>query len=672
MNAGLLRLRSDAYYVPVPNGVWIRTTDGSFTLTGGTVATWVEKLAPLLDRGVVPEELLGALGPDRAPFVQRLLKVLEERKVVRRERPDDRLDGLVRAGLFPQQVEFLRHFTTDPAAGLDRARSLPVALAGPVERAAPLAAALMETGFGDIALLDAEPDVELRDMAADLAGRGAPVRLSGPDAGAAGAGRTLIGIVPPGTAPEAWRLLDRAEAAGAGAWVGLVQGQALLLKGQMPGSGRACVRCAWRRLAHRAVALPGTAGLGTVPVSVAATVLAQELFQYVAAGDDGVLGEGVVVDLTRLSIWRTAVDPDPGCPGHGVHPAGPGGLAARGGSRFPESVFGARCFGPLFSCAPEQLPQFPLTALRVRLNPPGRSEPAGSADGPVVVAETMADARAEAAITAVEATLTAPGGDGADGSAVGVGRDAHAALTRALLHWADAAWADAADARRSGAGRSEAGRGGGAPTEAVRAEAVPAGAVLPGTVAGGVPVDGASSDAVAPDAVAPDDAVPDEGAALHDADGPRSRRVLRLAESAPADLAVHTEGHPSGLWRTRVDGPSGTVVRTGLDPDQAEERALLTALAHEQLGARDAAGAVAAVPSAALDVSADAGPDAARATESAARRAHDSPGEPVPTRTAGHPAAIAAALGLVRREAALPPLVAGALVGVVLTPGPAA
>ncbi|MFP8940327.1 hypothetical protein ACLIYM_02660 [Streptomyces fenghuangensis] len=564
MTASLLRLRSDAYYIPVPNGVWIRTTDGSFTLNGGTVATWIERLAPLLDRGVVPDTLLGALKPDQARFVDQLLKVLEQRKVVRWENADTNLDGSTPADLFPQQVEFLRHFTTDPAAGLDRARRHPLALAGPVDRAGPLATAFMESGFGDITLLDAEPDAELLEVAEDFTRRGAPVHLTGPDTD--GAGRTLVGLFPPAAEEEAWRFLDRAEAAGTGAWAGLVSGQALLLKGQLPGSGRACVRCAWRRLAHQAVALPPSTGLGHVPVSVAATVLAQELFQYVATGDDGVLGEGVVVDLTRLSIWRTAVDPDPGCPGHGFHTGAPSGPAA--GGRFPESVFGARCFGPLFSCAPEQLPQFPLTALRVRTNPPGRTRPTGSAHGPVIVAESMADARAEAALTAVEATL--PEAEGAPGTAAGVGRDGDQALARALLHWADRALDDTCAERR------------------------------------------------------PADA--------------RSERALRLAELAGPDVDTRTERHPSGLWRTRVDGAEGTVTRTGFTPDQAEERALLTALARDQLSAEDAREAVPALPS-------ETAPDA-RSVRS-----------------------VAVALGLLRREVALPPLVAGELTGVVLAPG---
>ncbi|RXS86840.1 hypothetical protein EST92_04690 [Streptomyces sp. TM32] len=572
MTGTVLRLRADAYYVPVPNGVWIRTTDGSFTLNGKTVATWVEKLAPLLDRGVVPDELLGALKPEQAAFVDKLLKALEQRKVLRPEPADEGADDPESARLFPQQAEYLRHFTARPAEGFARVRRHPLAVAGPAERVGPLATTLMETGFGDLVLLDTAPGKELQELAEDFGRQGAPVSLSGPDGDLDG--RTVIGVFAPGEEADAWRLLDRAEALGSGAWAALVRGQAMLLKGQVPRSGRACVRCAWRRLAHQAVELPPSDGLGYVPVSVAATVLAQEVFQYVAGGDDAVLGEGVVVDLTRLSIWRTDVDPDPECPGHAV-PAGPAdpSVAPAVGrrTRFPDSVFGARCFGPLFSCTPEQLPQFPLTALRLRINPPGRGEPTGSADGPVIVAESVADARAEAALTAVEATLPTSGD-----AVVGVGKDSAEARARALLRWADSALADAA----------------------------------------------------------PDDAAPDDAGAERREGTARSERARALAELAGGDVELSTARHPSGLWRARVDG---TVTRTGFDPDQAAERALLAALARGQLGHGDHVTAVTAWTGTV--------PEERRVDE------------------------VASALGLAWREPALPPLVAADLTGIVLTPG---
>ncbi len=417
MTGTLLRLRADTYYVPVRDGVWIRTTDGSFTLRGATVARWVERLAPMFDRGVVPDQLIAELRPDQAEYVRNLVGVLERRDVLRRE-PAPAADP---TGPFAQQHEFLRHFTDDPAAALAEVRRHPVAVAGPPARAAQLAAALIETGFGDVALLDCEPTPELVELAAECGERGAPVRLTVAPTDR----RDVVAVFAPEESDLAWRLVDRAAADGVGAWVGVVRGQAMLLKGQLPGSGLACVRCAWRRLVHTATALPSVDGLGHVPTSVAAAVLAQELFQWVGGADPTRLSEGVVVDLTRLSVWRTAVDPDPTCPAD----HGPSVLGARGGT-FPEVVFGARCFGPLVSCSPGDLTQLPLAALRLRCNVPGRDGPAAAGDGPVVVARTVPVAREEAVLLAVEASL-------AGRSVVGVGRDRAEAVGRALVRLAE-------------------------------------------------------------------------------------------------------------------------------------------------------------------------------------------------------------------------------------------
>ncbi|MGK5691510.1 hypothetical protein ACSNOJ_01110 [Streptomyces sp. URMC 128] len=100
---------------------------------------------------------------------------------------------------------------------------------------------------------------------------------------------------------------------------------------------------------------------------------------------------------------------------------------------------------------------------------------------------------------------------------------------------------------------------------------------------------------------------------------------------------MSTERHPSGLWRTRLNG---TVVRTGFDPEQAEERALMAALALEQLGKVD---------------DAEVAP-AWLGTIPAVDRAGE----------------ITSALGLTWHDAVLPSLVAADLAGIVLGTGSAA
>ncbi|MEV4494184.1 hypothetical protein AB0J84_00540 [Micromonospora arborensis] len=424
----LLRLRADAYYVSVPDGVWIRTTDGSFTLRGSAVARWVERIAPLLDRGISDEHLLGLLRTEQASYVRNLIAILEKRHVVRRHRIDELTDDSPLTRTFGQQIEYLRHVDPDPAAALARVRSCPVSVVGPAERASLIAAALVETGFGDVVLRDAEPTAELRDLVDDLRAAGVSVRLRGPADSPTG-GERLVGLFPASEIDDAWRFLDRSETP---AWAGVVRGQAMLLKGQVPGSGLACFRCAWRRLVHPAVGLPEVASLGHVPTATGAAVLAQELFQHVSAEFSARLAEGVVVDLTRLSIWRTAVDPDPSCPSgsHATDPTTPVVPARRW--QFPGTISAARCFGPLISCSPRGLDQGPVVALRLRVNPADRPAPAAQGEERgVVVASAEQPAREEAALVAVETTVPVP-----DRAVLGVGPTAAAALGRALCRWA--------------------------------------------------------------------------------------------------------------------------------------------------------------------------------------------------------------------------------------------
>jgi hypothetical protein len=194
-----------------------------------------------------------------------------------------------------------------------------------------------------------------------------------------------------------------------------------------------------------------------------------------------------VVDLTRLSIWRTAIDPDPGCPAACVHRDDPEPEARQG--KYPDVVFGARCFGPLVSCSPQQYRQLPLAVVRLQANPLGRAEPAAPGDGPLIVAETMAGARHEAVLLAVRETVSGQGI--APGTLVEVGLDPAETLGRALVRHADThlteGWAAAEPAPDGRARARLAGLAGEVP--AVTVEAHPCG-LWRATVSGHRPLAG--------------------------------------------------------------------------------------------------------------------------------------------------------------------------------------
>jgi hypothetical protein len=465
-----LLLSGDVYYLPVRDGVWLRTTEGSFVLRGRDVAAWLARLGPLFDRGVTPEQLFDALTPARARYLRSLVDLLQQRQVLHREQPAARTREADATGGSGRGDEHL---------------ALKVATAGMVVAGstgyATLAAdALAQAGFRDV-VVPAEPD---HPTATELSGR------------------HLVGFFPAERANAALALADRVSADGIGTWLGLVRGRALLLKGHLAGHASACLRCAWRRLNHRSVALPPDDGIGAA-AQLAAGVLSQEVARVLVDHDSRPLTEAAVIDLDTLQIWRSAVDVDPTCPSVSRHDRA--GVPAPRTASFPNLVLSARCFGPLASCSPEGLPQLPLTMLRLVLNPVGRAEPTVLRDGPLVVAETMAHARTESLSLSVERYL--PTGWG---TAVGVAADTTVATARALTHWADTwlteGWSDRA-VDQSTAARNRL-----------------------GSLAGHLP-------------------------------------------------PVRHQAHPSGMWRAWT---AGGAPLTGFDPGQAEQRALLAALAGRQ------------------------------------------------------------------------------------------
>lgn len=508
----VLRLRSDAYYVPVPEGVWIRTANGSFTLRGRTVATWIERLATMLDSGLAVEGLLASLPEAQSRYVGTLLDTLERHRVVRREYPSAVPPASELERVYQQQFEFLRHFVADPGTAFDAVRRCPISVAGPPGSAAQIAAGLFAVGFADVTLADAEPGGGLRDMVRAYAAAGVELTLRGPGSGSRP--RHLVGVFE--DAEQALALSNQLLAEDTGAWFGVVRGQAMLLKASLPGPGRPCLRCAWRRLVHAAVGVAEIAPIGLAPLSLAAAVLTQDLFRHVsgAAGEgEPPETEGVVVDMTRLSVWRTAIDPDPSCPAAELHGPVPAGAEAdplpRSGD-LPTRLFRARCFGPVVSCLPERLEQIPFVALQLRLNPPGRAEPAAETGGPIVVARDHEAARREGALLGVESYLGA-----VHGTVVGAGEDPHEALVRALRGWAEGPgltnWADADGIEDSDAGVGQA-----------RAE-------------------------------------------LH---------ALRRLSPDPPDIRLSK--HPAGLWLARGDELPGVI---DLNPYAAAEAALISAIA---------------------------------------------------------------------------------------------
>jgi hypothetical protein len=163
----MLKLREDAYWSGSASGVYILTQQGEVSLTGRSVQSWLERLAPLLDGRHSLADLTAALPEDRRAFVARLLGALIERGVVRS------LQSPAPAGYLPppltlaeqaeheSQLRFVGYFQDEAPAAFGRYRALSTVIigSGPVVTAAARAA--RRSGLRDVQVLPlAEPGAQ--------------------------------------------------------------------------------------------------------------------------------------------------------------------------------------------------------------------------------------------------------------------------------------------------------------------------------------------------------------------------------------------------------------------------------------------------------------------------------------------------------------------------------
>jgi hypothetical protein len=102
-------LARDAYFAPVPDGVYWLTNRGPVTLTGRSIAEWIDRLAPFLDGQRSLAELVAHLPLDRGAFVSQIVRTLHEQGLVKdvsvRRTPQDAVIAPHAA-----QVHFIDYF----------------------------------------------------------------------------------------------------------------------------------------------------------------------------------------------------------------------------------------------------------------------------------------------------------------------------------------------------------------------------------------------------------------------------------------------------------------------------------------------------------------------------------------------------------------------------------
>ncbi|QIP84147.1 hypothetical protein GLX30_08960 [Streptomyces sp. Tu 2975] len=148
-----LKARPDLHFAPVPGGVYFSGVRGSFVLRGSDVLHAVaEGCVPLLEQGATEDELVAAIGTERArPAVRHLVAqlrgngmLLDTAALTEPEPP-----AAVRER-HPEPLARLESLHDDPYAAFQRLRTARVTVAGPPEATGPAVRGLRRAGVENV------------------------------------------------------------------------------------------------------------------------------------------------------------------------------------------------------------------------------------------------------------------------------------------------------------------------------------------------------------------------------------------------------------------------------------------------------------------------------------------------------------------------------------------
>ena len=149
------KLKSDTFFIPIDDGVYIRNNEKSFALKGKTLATWLERLAPVLDGQHDLQHLYEALPADKRPIINKLILMLVEQGCIKdasADKPHTLSPAMI--DTYGPAITFIDYHTDSGAYRFQSFLNKAVLAIGSGESFLALAHALLETGNRMISLLD--------------------------------------------------------------------------------------------------------------------------------------------------------------------------------------------------------------------------------------------------------------------------------------------------------------------------------------------------------------------------------------------------------------------------------------------------------------------------------------------------------------------------------------
>ena len=125
------KLKGDTFYIPIPDGVYIRNNQRSFKIKGKVVYRWLERLAPYLDGQYTLEEITTGLSAEKQAMINDLINLLSHNgflKDVSSDRPHTLSEAEER--LYAREIAFIDSFVDSAAYRFEQFRECKMLLIG--------------------------------------------------------------------------------------------------------------------------------------------------------------------------------------------------------------------------------------------------------------------------------------------------------------------------------------------------------------------------------------------------------------------------------------------------------------------------------------------------------------------------------------------------------------
>lgn len=149
------KLKSDTFFLPVHDGVYIRNNEKSFVMKGKTINAWIERLAPLLDGNYDLERIYQNAPQEKQVMIAQIIQTLAEQgyvKDVAQDQPHSLSPELQET--YNHAIAYIDYYTDSGPYRFQKFLHLPVLAIGSGEPLVAMAHALLESGNQCISLLD--------------------------------------------------------------------------------------------------------------------------------------------------------------------------------------------------------------------------------------------------------------------------------------------------------------------------------------------------------------------------------------------------------------------------------------------------------------------------------------------------------------------------------------